>query len=209
MANILITSGPTRQYLDPVRYISNASSGMMGSEVARSAIEAGHRVTIVSGPVTIEYPAGTVVIPVMTTQEMLEACEREFDNADGMIGVAAPCDFQPIKVFEQKIRKTHERLVLELVHTPDIVATLGAKKRADQWVVGFALETEDAYFRAVTKLHRKCCDLVVLNGPTAINSDSNSVEIIDPAGQVIANFSGPKSDVCAAIFAEIQRRLID
>ena len=209
MAKILITSGPTRQYLDPVRYISNASSGMMGCEVARSAIEAGHSVTIVSGPVTIEYPANATVIHVMTTQEMLEACEREFENADGVIGVAAPCDFQPSKVFEQKIKKTDEPLVLELVHTPDIVATLGAKKRTDQWVVGFALETEDAWFRAVTKLHKKCCDLVVLNGPTAINSDSNSVEIIDPAGQVIANFSGPKSVVCAAIFAEIQRRLID
>lgn len=209
MARILITSGPTRQYLDPVRYISNASSGMMGSEIARAALDAGHSVTIVSGPVTIEYPAGAVVIPVMTTQEMLEACVREFDGADGAIGVAAPCDFQPVKVLEQKIKKTGEPLVLELIQTPDVVATLGARKRVNQWVVGFALETEDAYFRAVTKLHKKCCDLVVLNGPTAINSDSNSVEVIDPAGHVIARFAGAKTSVCQAIFAEIQRRLID
>jgi phosphopantothenoylcysteine decarboxylase/phosphopantothenate--cysteine ligase len=209
MAKILITSGPTRQYLDPVRYISNASSGMMGCEIARAAIEAGHSVTIVSGPVAIEYPASATVIPVMTTQEMLEACEREFENSDGVIGVAAPCDFQPVKVFEQKIKKSEEPLVLELVHTPDIVATLGAKKRADQWVVGFALETEDAYFRAVTKLHKKCCDLVVLNGSAAISSDSNSVELIDPAGQVIARISGAKARVGKSIFSEIERRLIE
>ena len=209
MAKVLISSGPTRQYIDPVRFISNASSGEMGRCIAQAAIQAGHEVTIVSGPVSIEYPRQARVINVMTTTEMLSACLAEFETSDGMIGVAAPCDYQPTRVSDHKIKKTGQPLTLQLVQTPDIVATLGQQKRYDQWVVGFALETEDAHFRAVTKLEKKCCDLVVVNGPDAMNAATNSVEIIDPAGQVIATFSGAKPSVGSAIFLEIQKRLID
>ena len=123
---------------------------------------------------------------------MLDACLAEFDSCDGLIGVAARSDYQPVSVADQKIKKTGQPLVLQLIQTPDIVATLGASKRPDQWVVGFALETEDAYFQAVTKLHKKCCDLVVLNGPQAMNAEIHAVEIIDTAGQVVADFSDPK-----------------
>lgn len=208
MAHILITSGPTRQYLDPVRYITNASSGQMGCFMAQAAIDRGHQVTLVSGPVSIEYPREVRLIQVVTTVEMLEASLGVFPDCEGAIGVAAPCDFQPRTVSGQKIRKTGEPLVLELVQTPDIVATLGAGKRDGQWVVGFALETDDAWFRAVTKLHRKCCDLVVLNGPSAINSASSEVELLDPSGAIAGRFSGPKQAVCRELFDEISKRLI-
>ena len=208
MAKILISSGPTRQYIDPVRFISNASSGEMGRCIAQAAIEAGHEVCVVSGPVAVEYPATAKVIPVMTTQQMLEACLAEFDSSDGMIGVAAPCDYQPRSVSDQKIKKTGEPLTLEFVQTPDIVAHLGQHKRPDQWVVGFALETEDAHFQAITKLEKKSCDLVIVNGPEAMNSESNEVDIINPQGKIVAQFRGAKPMVGAAIFSEIEKHLI-
>ncbi len=98
--------------------------------------------------------------------------------------------------------------MLHLIETPDIVATLGAEKKTSQWVVGFALETEDARFRAIVKMERKSCDLMVVNGPDAMNATDNRVEVMIPAGDVIATLEGPKADVARGIFAEIQSRLI-
>jgi len=181
----------------------------MGRCIAMAALEYGHEVTIVSGPVTVDYPEQAELIPVITTDEMLRACLEIFPDSDGMIGVAAPCDYQPTSVADHKIKKNGQPLMLELVQTPDIVATLGRRKRPDQWVVGFALETEDAHFRAVSKLHKKCCDLVVLNGADAMNSQTNSIDLIDPAGDVIASFAGAKSQVSNQVFGEIQNRLIE
>lgn len=208
MARILITSGPTRQYLDPVRYLTNASSGMMGRALAEAAIALGHDVVVVSGPVSIHYPPQARVVDVITTEEMLAASRAEFGRADGLIGAAAPCDYRPQFVASQKISKTGEPLVLHLIETPDIVATLGAAKRADQWVVGFALETEDAHFRAITKLQRKSCDLIVLNGPEAINAPDNRVELIDRAGKVVRSLAGSKTVVATEILNAIRALLI-
>ena len=105
MAKLLITSGPTRQYLDPVRYLTNASSGRMGSALADAALKAGHDVVVVSGPVDIAYPEGARIVPVVSTEEMLEAAMREFQQCDGMIGAAAPCDYRPVKVAPDKLRR--------------------------------------------------------------------------------------------------------
>ena len=140
---------------------------------------------------------------------MLAAAQAEFVHCDGLIGVAAPCDYRPVQISPQKIAKTGEPLELHLVETPDIVATLGASKRPGQWCVGFALETEDRHFRAVVKLQKKSCDLMVSNGPEAMNSLDNAVEILDPGGQIVAAFSGPKEAVARGIFAVIQTRLIE
>lgn len=211
MARILFTSGPTRQYLDPVRYLTNASSGRMGLALVEAALAAGHEAVVVSGPVEITYPAAARIIPVLTTDEMLAAARDEFPHCDGLIGVAAPCDYKPTKVEDHKIAKTGEPLTLQLIETPDIVATLGnecRQKNSPQWVVGFALETDDRHFRAVTKLQKKSCDLIVLNGPEAMNSLTNDVEILDRTGAVVAKFQGSKSDVAHGIFGEIQSRLI-
>lgn len=208
MANILITSGPTRQYLDPVRYLTNASSGRMGAALAQAALKLGHRVVIVSGPVTAEYPPEAELVPVVTTDEMLEAAVRIFKDCDGAIGAAAPCDYMPRIVKKEKIAKTGQPLTLELIETADVVATLGQQKRPEQWVVGFALETEDRRFRAIVKLERKHCDLMVSNGPAAIDSLDNEIELLDPAGQVITAISGSKAEVASRLMLEIDSRLI-
>jgi phosphopantothenoylcysteine decarboxylase / phosphopantothenate---cysteine ligase len=207
VARILITSGPTRQYLDPVRCLTNASSGRMGSTLAQAALERGHEVTIVTGPVDVEYPASALVTPVVSTEEMLDACRRIFPKCDGMIGVAAPCDYRPVHVAPNKIAKTGQPLDVRLIETDDIVATLGASKTG-QWLVGFALETEDRRLRALAKLEKKHCDLMVLNGPEAMHSLENSVEILDRAGRVLHSFAGLKEDVAQGIFSVIQQRLI-
>jgi phosphopantothenoylcysteine decarboxylase / phosphopantothenate---cysteine ligase len=208
LARILVTSGPTRQHLDPVRYLTNASSGRMGQSLAQAAVDAGHDVVIVSGPVEVSYPSACEVLPVVSTEEMLETCQRVFPKCDGLIGVAAPCDYRPVKVAEQKIKKTGEPLVLHLVETPDIVATLGASKLSRQWLVGFALETEDQRFRAITKMQKKSCDLMVLNGPQAINSADNSIEVLDRTGEVVASIAGAKETVATKLFDLIAGRLI-
>ena len=209
MARILITSGPTRQYLDPVRYLTNASSGRMGHSLAVAALNRGHEVIIVSGPVEIDYPPAANVIDVISTEEMLDAARDAFVSCDGLIGVAAPCDYRPKRIENQKISKTGEPLVLHLIETPDVVATLGASKQDEQWVVGFALETDDHRFRALRKLEEKSCDLIVLNSPSAMNSDDTEVEILDRSGVVVASIAGTKLDVSTTIMQTVQKRLID
>jgi phosphopantothenoylcysteine decarboxylase/phosphopantothenate--cysteine ligase len=208
MARILITSGPTRQYLDPVRYLTNASSGRMGKALAEAALELGHEVVVVSGPVHLDYPAAAEVLQVVSTEELLQVCQRVFPSCGGVIGAAAPCDYRPIRVQEQKIAKTGEPLVLNLIETPDVMATLGAAKRSSQWLVGFALETDDQHFRALTKLEKKSCDLIVLNGPSAMDAADNQVEILDHLGEVIGRYSGSKENVARGILAAISQRLI-
>jgi phosphopantothenoylcysteine decarboxylase/phosphopantothenate--cysteine ligase len=208
MSRILITSGPTRQYLDPVRYLSNASSGRMGRALTEAAIANGHEVIVVSGPVEVDYPAAAQVIRVISTEEMLAACQEIFPQCDGLIGVAAPCDYRTVKVEPQKIHRSGGPLILELHETPDIVAALGAAKRPDQWLVGFALETEDHHFRAVTKLEKKSCDLIILNSPAAIGAADNSVEVIDRSGAIVAAVTGSKADVANGVFDVVERHLI-
>jgi len=208
MAHILITSGPTRQYLDPVRYLSNASSGKMGASLAQAALDLGHDVTIVSGPVAIKYPDAATVVDVISTQEMLDAAGKAFPKCDGVIAAAAPCDFKPKDIAEQKIKKSSQTLELQFVPTVDILAELGSSKRTNQWSVGFALETEDGPARALKKLVKKNCDLIVLNGPTAIDSSENQIDIIAPAGEVALSVAGRKETVAKEILGVIQARLI-
>lgn len=208
MARLLITSGPTRQYLDPVRYLTNASSGRMGAALAAAAIAAGHQVVVISGPVSIDYPEEAELIPVVTTDEMLTAAVETFQHCDGMIGAAAPCDYMPRLVQTHKISKTGKPLTIELIETADVVATLGQSKRDDQWVVGFALESEDQHFRAIVKLERKHCDLMVSNGPSAIDADRNEIELLDTNGDILAKMEGPKEEVARGILQHIDQRLI-
>lgn len=208
MSRILITSGPTRQYIDPVRFLTNASSGRMGAALAAVAVERGHEVVIVSGPVHVEYPRAARVVDVISTDEMLEACCHEFRQCDGLIGTAAPCDYRPRQIATQKIAKDGDPLILQLIETPDIVATIGARKQPHQWLVGFALETHDQHVRAMVKLEKKSCDLMVLNGPQAIDAITTSVEILDRSGNVLKRLDGTKLRVAQGIFAEIERTLI-
>jgi phosphopantothenoylcysteine decarboxylase/phosphopantothenate--cysteine ligase len=209
MPRILITSGPTRQYLDPVRYLTNSSSGRMGRALAQAAIDLGHEVVIVSGPATVEYPPAAQVHNVVSTEDLLAVCQRLFPACDGVIGAAAPCDYRPRRVAEHKLAKNGEPLLLELIETPDVMATLGATKRPGQWLVGFALETDDQRFRALTKLEKKSCDLIVLNGPAAMDAPDNQVEVLDKRGTVVAAASGSKEAVAREILRVIQQQLIE
>lgn len=208
MVKILITSGPTRQYLDPVRYLSNASSGRMGCALAEAALELGHEVCIVSGPVSVSYPAAATIVWVDTTDDMLREVLARFPQAAGLIGAAAPCDYKPVNVSPQKIAKSGEPLTLELVETPDVVASAASTKQPHQWVIGFALETEDRHFRAVVKMQRKFCDMMVSNDASAINSRDNRVDILGANGALIATVEGSKSEVARAIMKAAQRELI-
>ncbi len=208
MARVLITSGPTRQYLDPVRYLTNASSGKMGRALCQAALQRGHQVTIVSGPVCLTYPDEATVIPVISTEEMLQATREQFEQCDLLIGAAAPCDYRPRKVATEKISKTGAPLSLVLEETPDVVATMGAIKQPGQFVVGFALETDDHRFRALVKAERKSCDLMILNRPTAMNADDNDVEVLHPDGRVLDRLTGSKLSVAQGILAVIERDLL-
>ncbi len=209
MARILITSGPTRQYLDPVRYLTNASSGRMGCALAMAATALGHEVVIVSGPVHVPYPSTARLVDVVSTEEMLAACCEEFRSCDGLIAAAAPCDYRPQQIATEKIAKTGQPLLLQLIETPDIVAALGARKRPSQWLVGFALETNDRHIRAMVKLEKKSCDLMVLNGPQAIDAHSSHVELMDREGRIIKALDGSKQHVADMILRVVQQRLID
>jgi phosphopantothenoylcysteine decarboxylase/phosphopantothenate--cysteine ligase len=206
MSHILITSGPTRQYLDPVRYLTNASSGRMGAALAEAAIEAGHRVTIVSGPVSVAYPREAKLVEVVSTEEMLAACLDIFPQCDGLIAAAAPCDYRPVAVAEHKLAKTGEPMKLVLVETPDVVAALGHVKQ-HRWIVAFALETKDRRMRAMQKLERKSADLIVLNGPAAIDAARTHVEVLDRRGDVLGALEGDKLDVARGILKLLSERL--
>jgi phosphopantothenoylcysteine decarboxylase / phosphopantothenate---cysteine ligase len=181
----------------------------MGRGLAAAALGLGHEVVVVSGPVVVEYPAGATVRNVVSTEELLAVCREVFPTCDGVIGAAAPCDSRPMRVEEHKIAKTGQPLVLHLEETPDVMATLGSGKRPGQWLVGFALETDDQRFRVLTKLVRKSCDLMVLNGPAAMDALDNSVQIFDRSGQVIASYAGTKEDVACGILQVIQERLVE
>ncbi len=207
MARSLITSGPTRQYLDPVRYLSNGSSGRMGKALAEAALQAGHELVIVSGPVEVRYPQAAKVLQVVSTEEMLDACLHLFPQCDGLIAAAAPCDYRPKVVAAQKIRKTGGMLDVQFVETPDIVAKLGSI-RTSQWMVAFALESEDLRMRAMQKLERKKCDLIVVNGPAAMCAADTKVEVIDARGEVLAAVAGSKLHVAKALLRVIERRLM-
>jgi phosphopantothenoylcysteine decarboxylase/phosphopantothenate--cysteine ligase len=180
----------------------------MGAALASAALALGHDVHIISGPVAIEYPPEAQTTFVLTTDEMLDATRQAFRESDGLIGAAAPCDYQPRRMQSEKMTKTGRPVTLELVETADIVATLASEKSELQWVVGFALETNDHRFRATVKMQRKACDMMVSNSSSAIDSESNSVEILGPGGELLQAISASKFEVAGAILTQIDDHLI-
>jgi phosphopantothenoylcysteine decarboxylase/phosphopantothenate--cysteine ligase len=198
MNNILITSGPTREYLDPVRYLTNGSSGRMGTALAEAVIRRGDMPIVVSGPVAVTYPQAAQVHWVETTEQMLQCCIELFPCCVGVIGAAAPCDFRPVVFSEQKISKPKKGgIAFQFTQTPDILASLGKIKQPDQWSVAFALETENGVRRALDKLKQKHCDFIVLNHSDSINKDESSFQVFDVTGEQRKAFTGFKQ-----VFAE-------
>ena len=200
---ILITAGPTREYLDDVRYLSNASSGLMGYALAEAVLVAGHEVILVSGPVALTPPDRCEFHAVETTEQMRNACVTRFAVCDGVIAAAAVCDYKPRNRIAGKIAKTGEGISIEMIETDDVLAELGRQK-GTRWVVGFALEAENARANALQKLRAKNCDLVVLNAPSVIGSVATSVELIDFTGCTLSSLSGSKQDVARAVLDWIE-----
>jgi phosphopantothenoylcysteine decarboxylase / phosphopantothenate---cysteine ligase len=180
----------------------------MATALAAAVVDAGHQVVVVSGPVDVTYPAEAEVLPVLSTEDMLAACLKVFPACDGLIAVAAPCDYRPSAVAPHKIHKSGAPLRLELVETPDVVAALAAVKTASQWMVAFALETEDQHLRAMQKLESKSCDLIVVNGPAAINAADTRVEVLAKDGRVLCSLMGNKGDVARDLFKLICQHLM-
>jgi phosphopantothenoylcysteine decarboxylase/phosphopantothenate--cysteine ligase len=182
----LITAGPTREPIDPVRYLSNRSSGKMGYAIAEAAVEAGHDVTLISGPVHLDRPRAARFVSIVTSDEMSDAIHRHLRDCDALVMCAAVADYKPAEVSPRKIRKRDENLCLKLTPTRDILSSL-AKKDRPFLVVGFAAETNDVEESAEKKLHTKNCDLIVANdvsrADSGIDSDENEVTILFRSGE--------------------------
>ena len=185
---VMVTAGPSREALDPVRYISNRSSGKMGYAIAQAAQRRGAEVTLLSGPVSILPPQGVKLVPFTTTQELLDKARAFVKEQDILIQAAAPADYRAREIAPQKIKKqSGEPLTFTLVENPDVAATLGREKREGQVFVGFAAETNDVLAHAQDKLVRKNLDMIVANDVTrpgaGFDVDTNIVTLITGEGQ--------------------------
>lgn len=206
---VLITAGPTREAIDPVRYISNHSSGKMGYALARAAADAGASVTLISGPVTLATPAGVERVDVESAQAMYDAVLARSAQSDLFIGCAAVADYRPATAVEQKIKKQADEMTLTLVRNPDIISAVAA--RADRpFTVGFAAETQDVLSYARDKLERKGLDAIIANDVSVegigFNSDQNEVTLVTAAGEEALPRMG-KQQLADALIAHLAQQL--
>lgn len=207
---ILVTAGPTYEPIDPVRFIGNHSSGKMGFDIAKAAADEGAEVILVTGPthLKIEHPLITV-IRVVSSEEMYHACREHFETADVAIAAAAVADYRPKTVADQKIKKGEESLVLELVKTKDILASLGKNKKR-QYLIGFALESENEIENAKLKIQKKNLDLIVLNSlndqGAGFGHATNKVTFIDKDFRIEAMELKTKEEVAKDIINKIKSR---
>jgi phosphopantothenoylcysteine decarboxylase/phosphopantothenate--cysteine ligase len=204
---VLITAGPTREPIDPVRYISNHSSGKMGYALAAEAVRLGAEVTLVSGPVEAGFTSKAHLVKVETAQQMYEAVISRIEAQDVIIMSAAVADYTPVEVAAEKIKKSGAELSLHLTKTRDILAAAGSVKRKGQILVGFALETTQEEEYARSKLEKKNLDYIVLNSlrdPGAgFAHDTNKISILDAKGGITRYPLQSKTDVAKNIFRKI------
>jgi len=180
--NILITAGGTREYIDPVRFIANASTGRMGYALARAAIKAGHTVTLITAPTSLRPPKEARVSDVVTSDEMFKAVKRNFAKCDTLIMAAAVSDYKPAAISKTKIKKEQAVLSLDLKPTKDILKWAGRNKKKGQIVVGFALEDTDILKNAEAKLKKKNLDMIIANEPAAIGASKSTLYIKTKTG---------------------------
>ena len=199
--HILITAGPTREKIDPVRFISNRSTGKMGYAIASQAVALGHEVTLISGPVALMPPEGVNFVPVESAADMAQAVHRHAPSADVLIMSAAVADYRPAHPVDSKMKKRPGALFLELERTEDILASVGKNKRADQLLVGFAAETEDLEAHALDKLTRKNLDWIVANYVAdGFGNDTNQVILFNRNGEKFPIMRSGKDLVAKQIF---------
>lgn len=208
--SIIVTAGRTEEPLDPIRYLSNRSSGKMGYAIAQEAYERGAKVTLISGPSNLTPPSGLNFIPVRTAQEMLSAVRSTFKKADALIMASAVSDFSPTLISKEKIKKGGEEIVLELKPTVDILKEMGKQKK-EKVLVGFSLETEDEIKNAKKKLVEKKLDLIVVNNPNVPGAgfevDTNQVTLIDKRGKIEKLPLLSKKEVASKILDKVQSLL--
>jgi phosphopantothenoylcysteine decarboxylase / phosphopantothenate---cysteine ligase len=184
---VLITAGPTREAIDPVRYISNHSSGKMGYAIAQAAFQRGADITLVSGPVNLKKPDNIKVIDVLSADEMYGSVMQNYESNDVLIMVAAVADYRCAAIADKKIKKTGNEMTLELIKNPDIARELG-KIKGNRILVGFSAETHELVTNAVSKLQAKNMDMIVANDVTAEGAgfgvDTNIVKIIRKDGEI-------------------------
>jgi phosphopantothenoylcysteine decarboxylase/phosphopantothenate--cysteine ligase len=173
----LITAGGTREYIDPVRFISNASSGKMGYALARAALKAGHEVTLITAPTALYPPRGAKIIHVENAAQMFAAVKERFARCDCLIMAAAVADYTPVRPSKAKLRKQATKLTLELKPTPDILRWAGRRKKPGQMLVGFALEDRNLRANAERKMREKHLDMVVANAPGSIGADRSTLYV--------------------------------
>jgi phosphopantothenoylcysteine decarboxylase/phosphopantothenate--cysteine ligase len=206
----LVTAGPTQEPLDPVRYLSNRSSGKMGYAIAEAALRRGAKVILISGPVAIAPPTGCHLFPVTTAQEMYDAVFAHLEPATVIVKCAAVADYRPARQSAQKIKKTTSPVSLELERTPDILAELG-QTRGHRLLIGFAAETENLRDYATQKLASKNCDMVVANlvgqPDSGFESDSNEVLLALKSGEFIPIPKASKREVAEKILDEVVKLL--
>lgn len=195
---ILITAGPTREYFDTVRFISNPSSGKMGYALAAAAAARGHEVILISGPVELSDPTGVRVMRVVSAAEMFDAAVAAFELCDAAIMTAAVCDYRPSRRLDHKLKKQARVREIHLQPTQDICANLG-KNKGSRVVVGFAMEDHDHRAHAESKLERKRCDAIVLNGIGNVGADRAEVEILQAGSGWTGPFSGTKAELAVQI----------
>lgn len=202
--NLLISAGPTREYFDSVRFITNASSGKMGYAIAGEAAKRGHRVTLVSGPVAIPVPKGVKVVRVVSAAEMAQACKRSFRNADVAVMTAAVSDYRPATKAHRKIPKLKQAMRVQLEPTEDIAAALGSRK-GKRLLVGFAMEDHGGYAKARRKYEKKNCDLIVLNGPENLGAERAAVELYTAHEGWSRPIEGTKARIARKLVVAIEK----
>ncbi len=204
--NVLVTAGPTQESIDPVRYITNHSTGRMGYAIARVCMQRGARVTLVSGPVNIQPPPFVTVVPVKTAREMFEAVTARSEEQDIIIKAAAVADYRPRYVSSEKVKKQDGELSVELERTDDILAYLGKNKRKDQFLCGFSMETENMLENSRRKLQKKNLDMIVANNVkvegAGFGVDTNVVTIITGEGEISPGMLS-KEETAARILDQI------
>ena len=209
--HVLVTAGPTREAIDPVRYISNRSSGKMGFAIAAAAARRGARVTLVSGPVSLETPPGVQRVNVVSAQEMYSAVMSVFQDADVIFAAAAVADYRPADLSSSKLKKSDADQSLLLTRTPDILAMMGRGKRAGQIVIGFAAETDDLEANAVKKLQTKQANLIVANDVSRENAgfdhDTNIVSIFAAGEPRLDLPLLPKTEVAERLLSIVLQKL--
>ncbi len=205
--SVVITSGPTREHLDPIRFLTNASSGRMGFALAREAARRGARVAVVSGPTDQPAPSGARVVPVVTALEMRRETLKRARRADVVIGAAAVSDWRFASTAAHKLKTSKRRVRLTLLPNPDIIKEVATSAGRPRVVVGFALETRRALAYAKRKLAEKNLDLVVANGPQSLRSDRSRAALVTRRG-VKRLAPAAKTRLAAAIFDELERLLV-